>query len=190
MDDSPASASSTAPRSARSSASPSFHHRGISLGPGQLFVPRISALVVDSSSAGSVADSSRLSPRSAISGAVQLAPLRSHRVSSVQVDLSDPAASQTSAAHALPPIRLARVLPPPRVLLAPLPTLAVAAASPHRVPLVELDKVLEEHELNQIDAAHAHERERQQQLQRARRVKEERRQQKEAAAAGALERRQ
>ncbi len=93
-------------------ATPSQHRRAVSQGPGQLFVPRASP-AASSSPAGATTDatSPRLSPRSAISGAVQLAPLQSH-ANSMQVHNSDASVQPSVAVATLPPIRLTRTLPP------------------------------------------------------------------------------
>ncbi len=108
--DSP-SASDTS-RSIHSPASPSLHHhRAVSQGPGQLFVPRASVATDTKNDAASP----RLSPRSAISGAVQLAPLRPH-ASNGGVHISDASGKPSISAGALPPIRLSRALPPPSPL--------------------------------------------------------------------------
>ncbi len=116
------------------SVSPSLHHHvASSQGPGQLFVPRTSS--AGPSSVGTDAESPRLSQRSAISGAVQLAPLRSTRTSSVQVDLSDSSSVPPSnSAGTLPPIRLSRALPAPPRMLTPLPMLAAAAPTSDAPP--------------------------------------------------------
>jgi hypothetical protein len=107
--DGPSPSAPDTPQSTRSPASPSLHHHRVaSLGPGQLFVPRASS--ADSSSpVGTTTDaaSSRLPARWAISGAVQLAPLRSH-ANSVQTDRPNASARMSDSAGPLPPIRLVR----------------------------------------------------------------------------------
>jgi hypothetical protein len=51
--------------------------------------------------------------------------------------------------------------------------------------VLDIERVLDEHEQHKFEASHAHEREKQQQIRRAKKLKEERRMLKEAAQAAA-----
>ena len=181
-------------------ASPSLHRRGVSLGPGQLFVTRTALSAAGAGSPdGSGAEPARQSPRVTISGTVQLTPLRRGLTadsSGEQVEACGVSAPQAGSAGTVSSLQLPRVpqLPSSRMLkplaphmLAKLPPLVSStAASRAATQVIDLDHVMDEHERNLLDATHAFERERQQQLQRARKLKEERRKHKKEAAAAAV----
>jgi hypothetical protein len=178
-----------------------MHRRGVSLGPGQLFAPRASLLPRFS-------HDSPLSP-----SGVQPPPLQHARVDSasgVRVHVATEGAAATAASAMLPALRHPR--PPVRILLmpltrtpavpvvpAPVGSTSVSAPTPEhpsepeasapslmRKPSVlDIDRVLDEHEQHKFQQSHAHERERRQQMRRAQQLKEERRMLKEAAQAAA-----